>query len=119
VKEGRTVWDGVTNPLALKHLRQVRRGDPILVYHTGDVRAVVGIARALGDPYPDPKGKDPQLAVVDIAPVQALVQPVTLAGIKDDPRFRDFDLVRLGRLSVMPVPADLWQALLSMAKTSL
>jgi predicted RNA-binding protein with PUA-like domain len=111
--EGRTRWDGVKNPVAVRHLREVRGGDEILVYHTGDEKAVVGIARAEGDGYPDPG--DARLAAVDIAAVGRLKRPVPLAAIKEDPRFTGFALVRQGRLSVMPVPADLWQALLDLA----
>ena len=116
VRDGRTQWDGVTNPLALRHLRAIRRGDELLIYHTGTVRAVVGVARAVSLPYPDPARKDPKLVVVDVKPLRALSRPVSLASIKVDPRFRGFELVRLPRLSVMPVPAPLWRALLAMAR---
>ncbi|MEK7205612.1 MAG: EVE domain-containing protein [candidate division NC10 bacterium] len=68
VREGKTIWDGVTNPLALKHLRAIRKGDDLLIYHTGNVRAIVGLAKAASDPYPDPAKNDPKLAVVDVAP---------------------------------------------------
>src|SRR5687767_5762319 len=107
LKEGRARWDGVTNSLALKHLREVRRGDPVMIYHTGDRRAVVGLANAASDAYPDPKAKDPKLVVIDVEPVQALSQPVTLESIKGNPVFGEFALVRQGRLSVMPVPKPL------------
>jgi predicted RNA-binding protein with PUA-like domain len=100
-KEGRATWDGIANALALKHLRQVRRGDEIAIYHTGGVKAVVGIARASADAKGD---------TVPIVPVKA-VTPVTLASIKTDPRFKAFPLVRMGRLSVMPVPGSLWRPL--------
>jgi predicted RNA-binding protein with PUA-like domain len=114
-RERRAVWDGVANPLALRHLATIRQGDLVLVYHTGAERACRGLARAGSDPYPDPKAKDPKLLVVDLTPVRALARPVSLAEIKADPRFRDFALVRMGRLSVMPVPEDLWRALLVLA----
>ena len=100
-KEGRATWDGVANALALKHLRQVRKGDEIAIYHTGGVKAVVGMAKASADAKGDS---------VQIVPVKA-VAPVTLASIKADPRFKDFALVRMGRLSVMPVPDALWSGL--------
>lgn len=106
VRDGRTTWDGVTNALAQKHLRQVRKGDSVLIYHTGSVKAVVGIARASADAYGDPKR-----AVVDLEPVRALRRPVTLASIRRNPRFTDFALVRTPRLSVMPVPDALWSEL--------
>lgn len=100
-KERRATWDGVKNALALKHLRAVRKGDDIAIYHTGDVKAVVGLAKALADAKGD---------AVEIAPVRA-VGPVPLASIKADPRFKDFPLVRMGRLSVMPVEEGLWKVL--------
>ena len=102
----RTTWDGVKNPLALKHLASVRRGDAVLVYHTGGEKAVVGVARAAGDPYPDPKKKDAKLLVVDLEAVKPLSQPVSLAAIKASGKFAGFDLVRLPRLSVMPVTPE-------------
>jgi predicted RNA-binding protein with PUA-like domain len=100
-KEGRTNWSGVRNALALKHLREVRKGDLIAIYHTGGTKSVVGIARALADAKGD---------AVDIAPVRA-VTPFPLSAIKSDPRFKKFPLVTIGRLSVMPVPESLWSAL--------
>jgi predicted RNA-binding protein with PUA-like domain len=100
-KEGRTTWDGIANPLALKHLRQVKKGDEIAIYHTGNVKAIVGLAKAASDAKGD---------AVDIVPVKPLA-PVTLAVIKADKRFKDFPLVRMGRLSVMPVPEALWKPL--------
>lgn len=103
----RTRWDGVKNPLALKHLARIERGDPILVYHTGDEKAVVGIARAASDPYPDPR--DAKLLVIDVEAVRALGAPVPLAAVKTSPRFAGSDLVRLPRLSVMPVSAAQWR----------
>jgi predicted RNA-binding protein with PUA-like domain len=102
-REKRTVWDGVKNALARKHLAAVRRGDPVLVYHTGDEKAVVGIAKAASDPYPDPRLKDPKAVVVDLVPVKRLKRPVALAELKARPALRSFPLVRLPRLSVMPV----------------
>jgi len=114
----RTIWSGVKNPLAQKHLHSVRRGDRIFYYHTGNEKAVVGIARALGDAYPDPADKTGKQAVVDIGPVQKLQQPVTLAAIKADPSFRTFPLVRIARLSVMPVTDAEWSRIEGMAGAS-
>jgi predicted RNA-binding protein with PUA-like domain len=110
-KDTRAVWSGVKNPLAQKYLHTVKRGDRILYYHTGDERAVVGIASAIGDAYPDPGDKTGKLAVVDIAPVRKLKRAVTLAEIKADGRFKDFPLVRIARLSVMPVSDKEWEAI--------
>ena len=88
VKDKKTVWSGVKNPLAQKHLHAVRKGDRIFYYHTGDEKAVVGIAKALGDAYPDPEDKTGKPAVVDVAPVKKLPRPVTLAEIKATRRSR-------------------------------
>ena len=104
VKDGRTMWTGVKNALALKHLRQVKKGDEIAIYHTGGEKSVVGIARAVADAKGD---------AVIIAPLRA-VGPVSLAAVKADARFKDFALVRMGRLSVMPVPDSLWTPLTSL-----
>ena len=109
VKDGRTVWAGVKNPLAQKHLRSIRKGDRIFFYHTGKEKAVVGIARAAGDAYDDPKDKTGKLAVVDVEPVSKLARPVTLAEIKADGSFASFALVRMSRLSVMPVTDAEWK----------
>jgi predicted RNA-binding protein with PUA-like domain len=114
-RDGRTVWDGVSNNLALKHLRSARGGDLVLIYHTGSEKALVGIAEVTGDPYPDPKQSDARLVVVDIKFLQALPQTVSLAEIKQDASLRDFDLVRLPRLSVMPVSDVQWKALTKLA----
>jgi predicted RNA-binding protein with PUA-like domain len=109
VKDGKTVWSGVKNPLAQKHLRSVKKGDAIFYYHTGDEKSVVGIARAMGDAYSDPNDKAGKAAVVDVAPVKKLARPVTLKEIKADPAFKDFALVRISRLSVMPVSDIEWR----------
>ncbi|HYD01383.1 MAG TPA: EVE domain-containing protein [Phycisphaerales bacterium] len=121
VREKRARWDGVSNAAALISLRAIRKGDELLIYHSGDEKAVVGLARALGDPYEDPvqpgttpDGK-PKFAVVDLAAVKSAKTPVTLAAIKADPRFKELGLVRISRLSVMPVPAAMDKALRSMA----
>jgi len=108
------VWDGVKNNLALKHLRQMKPGDRVLVYHTGDEKAVVGVAEVTRAAYPDPKQKDPKLAVVDLKARERLPRPVPLAEIKGDRAFADLALVRIGRLSVMPAAAEQYQRLLKM-----
>ncbi len=113
VKDKRTIWSGVKNPLAQKHLRSVKKGDRIFYYHTGDEKSVVGIAKALGDAYADPKDKSGKQSVVDVAPVKKLPQPVTLASIKADAAFNTFPLVRISRLSVMPVSDDEWDAIVA------
>jgi len=114
-QDGKTTWTGVKNPLAQRHLRSIRKGDLVFYYHTGDERAIVGIAKAATDAYPDPADHTGRAHVVDLIPVKALSQPVTLAAIKADKRFADFALVRMSRLSVMPVTADQWKWILTMA----
>jgi predicted RNA-binding protein with PUA-like domain len=114
--EGGTTWDGVKNPLALKHLAAVRKGDRVFVYHTGDEKAVVGLAEATSDSYADPKKSDAKLLVVDLKALRALDAPVSLAAIKASKRFAGFDLVRLPRLSVMPVSAEQAEEIQRMAK---
>ena len=117
VKDKRTVWDGVTNALALKHIRSMKKGDLALVYHTGNERAAVGIAEIITNPYPDPDQKDEKLVVVDLKPKSKLDQPVTLSDIKADPAFAGWDLLRIGRLSVVPVPDAMWTRIEELAKT--
>lgn len=115
VREKRTVWTGVKNPLALKHLGEMKVGDLALIYHTGDERAAVGIARVVAGPRRDPKGGEKSV-VVDIEAVRALAHPVSLAAIKADKVFAGWELVRIGRLSVMPVPGTMWKRIEAMAK---
>ena len=115
VKDKRTVWDGVKNNLALKNLSGIKKGDQVFIYHTGDEKAAVGIARALSGAYPDPKKKDLKLLVVEIEAVKALTRPVTLAEVKTNAKLGKFDLVRLPRLSVMPVSEEQWKIMEEMA----
>jgi predicted RNA-binding protein with PUA-like domain len=115
VKDKKTMWSGVKNPLAQKHLRSVKKDDRIFYYHTGDEKSVVGIAKALADAYPDPSDKSGKHSVVDVAPVKKLPRAVTLAEIKADSSFKDFPLVRISRLSVMPVTDAEWTRIVGMA----
>ena len=112
-----TVWAGVRNPLAQKHLRAIRRGDRIFYYHTGKQKAVVAVATAASDAYPDPSDDDGKLFVVDIVPGKALPRPVTLAEIKADKAFASFPLVRMARLSVMPVTDEEWKRIESLSRS--
>jgi predicted RNA-binding protein with PUA-like domain len=116
VRDGRTQWSGVKNALAQKYLRAVKKGDQIFYYHTGDEKAVVGIAKAITDAYADPKDDTWKAGLVDVAPVRKLRRPVTLAEIKAKPAFRDFPLVRISRLSVMPVSDREWAEIEKMSK---
>ncbi|MBA3554172.1 MAG: EVE domain-containing protein [Gemmatimonadales bacterium] len=114
-RAGRTRWDGVTNALALKHLRGMRPGDRAIVYHTGDEKRLVGMATVAGEPYPDPSAGDERVVVVDLEAGDELPVSVTLAAVKADPAFKDLGLVRMSRLSVVPVPAEQWGLLLAKA----
>jgi predicted RNA-binding protein with PUA-like domain len=117
-RERRAVWDGVSNPVALKHIRTMSPGDPLLIYHSGARKEIVGLARVSSTPYEDPKRKDPKLAVVDIEVDRRLPQTVSLAAIKADVLFADSPLVRQPRLSVIPVPDAQWKKLLAMGGLS-
>src|SRR5580765_517969 len=118
VRDGKTSWTGVKNPLAQKHLRSVKKGDRVFYYHTGGEKSVVGMAKAATDAYPDPKDKAGKLVAVDVVPVKKLPRPVTLAEIKARPFFQDFPLVRLSRLSVMPVSDREWDEIQKIAGSS-
>lgn len=115
-RDRQTIWDGVNNNLALKHIRTMQIGDLALIYHTGDERRAMGIAEVITSPYVDPKLDDPKRAVVDVKAVQPLPKPVTLAEIKKDPDFEGFDLIRISRLSVVPVSELHWQKILKLAE---
>lgn len=114
-RAGRDVWDGVRNHAALKHMRSMKLGDEVLVYHTGKERAIVGLARVVREAYPDPEADDEKWIVVDLEATRPLARPVTLAEIKADPAFAGWELVRISRLSVMPVPDPLWERIMAMA----
>jgi predicted RNA-binding protein with PUA-like domain len=109
MKDGSTLWEGVANPVARKHLRATKAGDRVLYYHTGRERAIVGEMRVLEKPSAE------DATVVKVAPVRAWPKPVTLEQIKADPCFAGWELVRLPRLSVMPVSAEHWKLLEKMA----
>lgn len=117
-REGRAVWDGVSNPVALKHMRSMAPGDPLLIYHSGATKELVGLARVTRAAYPDPNNSNPKLVVVDIEAERQLPRTVTLAAIKADPEFAELGLVRTPRLSVMPAPEAQWNKLLRMAGVS-
>jgi predicted RNA-binding protein with PUA-like domain len=114
--EGRGTWDGVRNPQALAYLKQAKPGDAAFIYHTGKEKAIVGIATITSKPYPDPKSSDPGLPAVDLTPSRRLPRPITLAEIKESPGFAEWELVRLPRLSVMPVTREHWNRILKMSE---
>ena len=116
-RDGRTIWSGVRNPVAQKHLRAMKAGDRVFYYHTGKEKAIVGTARVAGAPYPDPGNADGSLYVVEFTCEAALPVPVTLKAVKADPRLADFALARLPRLSVMPVSDAQWAMLMDMARS--
>lgn len=117
-RERKAVWDGVSNAVALKHIRAMAPGDPLLIYHSGATKEIVGLARVTSAPYADPKGGDPKLTVVDVEADRRLPRAVSLAAIKADPAFADLAVVRQPRLSVIPVPEPQWSKLLAMAGLS-
>ena len=116
VADGHTVWSGVKNPVAQKNLRAMKKGDRVFFYHTGKEKAVIGTAKVSVPAYPDPKDKSGQLVVVELVPDKKLRRPVTLAQIKAAGRFADSPLVRIPRLSVMPVTEEQWDAIEAMAR---
>jgi predicted RNA-binding protein with PUA-like domain len=116
VSDGKTVWSGVRNPVAQRNLRAMKKGDRVFFYHTGKEKAVVGIAKVSAPAYPDPADKTGKLVVVELVPEKKLKRPVTLAEIKAAARFADSPLVRIPRLSVMPVTEEQWDAIEAMAR---
>jgi predicted RNA-binding protein with PUA-like domain len=110
-RDRRTVWDGVTNPVALRNLRAMKEGEEALIYHTGDEKAVVGKARVARSAYPDPQAGDPRRVVVDLEAAGRLETTLTLAEIKAHPAFAESPLVRQGRLSVVPLTKAQWQVI--------
>jgi predicted RNA-binding protein with PUA-like domain len=116
VEDGSTVWSGVRNPLAQRHLRDMKQGDRVFYYHTGKEKAIVGTAKVTKTAYPDPKDRSGKLSVVELEPGKKLPRPVTLAEIKASGEFADFPLVRMPRLSVMPVTEAQWAAIEAMAR---
>jgi len=114
-RDGKVVWDGVSNNMALQYMRQIKKGDLLVIYHTGSEKAVVAIAQATSNPYADPKENDPKLVVIDVRPKKRAKRAVTLGEIKQTEEFAELPLVRLPRLSVMPIGEKEWQKLSEMA----
>jgi predicted RNA-binding protein with PUA-like domain len=111
-KEGKAVWDGVHNNLALKHINGMKKGDQAFFYHSGDEKQIVGILEVISNPYPNPKEKDKRFVVVDVKHKKRLKRPVTLTEIKKEKKFKNWELLRISRLSVMPVPKEIWDEIL-------
>ncbi|MEX2192484.1 MAG: EVE domain-containing protein [Nitrosarchaeum sp.] len=115
-KDKKTVWDGVHNNLALKHMREMKDGDLVLFYHTGDERQAVGIMEIVSEPYPNPKEDNKRFIVVDVKYKKSLKRPVTLDEIKKQKTFQNWELVRISRLSVMPVPKHIWDTIIDISQ---
>ena len=115
-KDKKTMWDGVHNNLALKHIRNMKKGDLIFFYHTGDERQVVGIMSVITNPYPNPEEENKRFVVVDVKFKKLLKTPVTLDTIKKQKKFKDWELLRISRLSVMPVPKIIWDNIIKMSQ---
>ena len=115
-KDKRTVWDGVHNNLALKHIRNMKKDDLVFFYHTGDERQIVGIMIVVSNPYPNPEESNERFVVVDVKFKKLLQSPVTLDEIKKQKKFKDWELLRISRLSVMPVPKEIWDFIINMSK---
>jgi len=116
VADKKATWDGVANNTALIHIRAMKKGDLAIIYHTGAEKAAVGIATVTSDAYADPTQDDPKLAVVDLKPLKKLAKPLPLAVIKADPVFAGWDFLRIGRLSVVPVPEKMWKRIEQLSK---
>ncbi|HYL98625.1 MAG TPA: EVE domain-containing protein [Blastocatellia bacterium] len=114
-KEGKTTWDGVTNNLALSNIRRIKKGDSLIIYHTGEEKAIAGLAEAISQAYPDPKANDPKIVVVDIKAKKKAARRITLADVKKLPDLASSPLVRLPRLSVMPLTGKEWKKLTELA----
>ena len=115
-KDKKTMWDGVHNNLALKHIRNMKKNDLVFFYHTGDERQVVGIMSVISNPYPNPEEENKRFVVVDVKFKKLLKMPVTLDSIKKQKKFKDWELLRISRLSVMPVPKIIWDNIIKMSQ---
>ena len=116
-KEKTTVWDGVRNNLALKHMRNMKKGDSVLYYHTGDERQAVGIMTVTSKPYPNPEEDNERFVVVDVKYKKQLDNSVSLEQMKKEKSFKNWELLRISRLSVMPVPKTIWDKIISLSKS--
>ncbi len=114
VADGQTSWTGVRNYAARNNLRKMRKGDEVLFYHSGEEKAVVGIAKVMRTTYRDPTAKEGDWSTVDLAPLKSLPHPVTLREIKGNPRLKNIPLVRQSRLSVMPLSEGAFREIVKM-----
>ena len=119
VADGRTYWDGVRNYEARNNLAAMKKGDLAFYYHSNEGKEVVGVARVVVESYQDPTTEDDRWVVVDVEPVVALAEPVSLATIKADEKLAEMSLVKRSRLSVVPVEKKHFQRILKLGKTKL
>ena len=115
-KDKKTMWDGVHNNLALKHIRNMKKGDQVFFYHTGKERQVVGIMSVISNPYSNPEEDNKRFVVIDVKFNKNLKNPVTLDEIKKEKKFKEWELIRISRLSVMPVPKQIWTQIIKMSQ---
>jgi len=115
-KDKKTVWDGVHNNLALKHIRNMKKSDLVFFYHTGEERQIVGIMSVISDPYPNPEEYNERFVVVNVKFKKLFKNPVTLDEMKEQKKFKSWELLRISRLSVMPVPVTIWNAILKISQ---
>ena len=115
-KEKTTVWDGVHNNLALKHMRNMKKDDQIIYYHTGDERQAVGIMSVITNPYPNPEEDNDRFVAVNVKFKKKFQKPVSLEQMKKEKSFKNWELLRIGRLSVMPVPKNIWDRIIKMSQ---
>lgn len=115
-KDKKTMWDGVHNNLALKHMNTMKKGDLVFFYHTGKERQIVGIMEVISDPYPNPEEDNKRFITVDVKYKKPLKRPVTLDEIKKQKSFKNWELLRISRLSVMPVPKKIWDSIIKMSQ---
>jgi predicted RNA-binding protein with PUA-like domain len=115
VAEGETTWTGVRNYTARNNLRKMKNGDEVLFYHSGEEKAVVGIARVTRPACPDVTAKEGDWSAIDLAPIKSLLQPVTLRQIKSEPRLKQIPLIRQSRLSVMPLAKAEFRQIMKMS----
>ena len=115
-QDNTTIWDGVHNNLALKHMRNMNKGDLVFFYHTGSERQIVGIMEIISTPYPNPNEDNDRFIVVDVKYKKPFKRPVTLDEMKKEKKFRDWELLKISRLSVMPVPKKIWDQIIKMSK---
>ena len=115
-KEKTTVWDGVHNNLALKHMRNMKKGDQIIYYHTGDERQAVGVMSVITNPYPNPEEDNDRFVAVNVKFKEKFRKPVSLEQMKKEKSFKNWELLRIARLSVMPVPKSIWDKIIKMSQ---